>query len=302
MQRQSLTRCPRRQLHRLQSVVAPLFDLEAVVVSYEEIVDVFMQCVDCVCGCNHRQQQQQQQQQQQPQQQAPLRCFVVNCMAALLLQECEDMCAANAPLTLETASVICTRIGQLRGRLMRGENDGGAALDVSVCLRSVAVAAVLTVTNARHAADFVAATASASADATKTPLKCSAKRLSSLSCTAALADDHDLFADDVDGVSGLLSPPLPLPLTPACAKQFLSFRKDIRCKFVPSNPTPTPFPPSPPRSLLRTVCRQQRGFSLPPPPQPALGRWTLSKLSSKWGRAASGHCFSRACEWRTCCK
>ena len=186
---------------------------------YEDIVDVFVQCVDCVCGC---------QQQQQQQQLGQLRAFVVNCMAALLLQECEDMCTASAPLTLETAGVICTRISLLRGRLMQGEREGGAGLDVSVCLRSVAVASVLTVTAARHAKDFVAESASATpASSAMTPLKYGAKCISSVSCAAALGTEHELFADD-EGVAALLCPPLPPPLTSTCARQFLSCRKDVR--------------------------------------------------------------------------
>jgi hypothetical protein len=207
----------------LQATVAPVFDLEVAAVPYEDIVVVLLQCVDGVCGSSRQQQQHQQQRQ--------LRLFAITCLATMLLQECEDMCSAFAPMTLDTASVICTRIGKLRGQLMRGESDGGVALDVGVCLRSVAAAAVLTVTNARHAVDFVTTTASGSAAATaaaNTPLMYSAKHLSSLSCAAALAADSDLFADN-NGIWSFLAPDLPQPLTPASAKQFLGYRKDIRC-------------------------------------------------------------------------
>ncbi len=104
----------RGQLHRLQAAVAPIFNLEPLaVVSYEDIVDVFLGCVDTVCGSVLTQLQ------------GILRPAAVASMAALLLQECEDMCAASAPLTIETASALCTRIGLLRGRLLLGQREGG---------------------------------------------------------------------------------------------------------------------------------------------------------------------------------
>ncbi len=138
------------------------------------------------------------------------------------------MCTASAPLTLESAGVICTRISLLRGRLLQGEREGGVGLDVSVCLRSVAVASVLTVMTARHAKDFVAESASAPpASSAVTPLKYGAKYMSSVSGAAALGTEHELFAND-EGVAALLCPPLPPPLTPTCARQFLSCRKDLR--------------------------------------------------------------------------
>ncbi len=106
--------CGRGQLHRLQAAVAPIFNLEPLaIVPYEEIVDVFLGCVESVCGGVLTQAQ------------SLLRPAAVASMAALLLQECEDMCAASAPLTMETASVLCTRIGLLRGRLLLGQREGG---------------------------------------------------------------------------------------------------------------------------------------------------------------------------------
>jgi hypothetical protein len=81
--------------------------------SYEDIVDAFLQCVDCVCGAHFVAQQK------------LLRPVVVKCLAGLLMQECEDMYAACAPLTLETAVTLCSRMALLRGRLMLEEQEGG---------------------------------------------------------------------------------------------------------------------------------------------------------------------------------
>jgi hypothetical protein len=58
-------------------------------------------------------------------------------------------------------------------------------------------------------------------------LKYGAKYISSVSCAAALRTDHELFAGN-DGIAAFLCPPLPPSLTPSCAKQLLSCRKDIK--------------------------------------------------------------------------
>ena len=206
----------RGQLHKLQAAAAPIFNMDSdAPVLYGDIVDVLQQCVGCLCA-NH------------PQQHGHLRIFVVNCLAALLLRECEDMCAASAPLTLETAAALCTRIGLLRGRLMQSEGEGGVGLDVSVCLRSVAVAAVLTVAHAKHAKDFVAGSLPSSSAGSLTPIKHRPRDTPSVSNSAAEESTNSFFTGETSSTS-LLNPPLPPPLTTACAKQLLAYRKDLRC-------------------------------------------------------------------------
>ena len=98
-------------------------------------------------------------------------------------------------------------------------------MDVSVCLRSVAVGAILTVSNAKHAKDFVALPSTASAakasSATLTPVKyCS---LPESSPTGAAAQAHE-----ADAIACFLCPPPPPALTAARARELLSFRKDFR--------------------------------------------------------------------------
>ncbi len=206
----------RGQLHKLQAAAAPMFNMDSnAPVSYSDIVEVFNQCVSSVCSSH-------------PQQHRHLRCFVVNSIADLLLRECEDMCAACAPFTLETAAALCTRIGFLRGRLMQREDEGGVGLDVSVCLRSVAVASVLTVSHAKHAKDFVAASLPLSCAGSLTPIKHRSKEKPAVSCSEAEGSTTVFFTDETSSTS-LLNPPLPSALTPACAKQLLGYRKDLRC-------------------------------------------------------------------------
>lgn len=232
----------RRQLHRLQAATAPVFNLESTAaVAYDDIVDVFVSCLASVCRSLLQQHR------------ALFRTVAVKCLAAFLLQECEDMCAASAPLTIETASIICSRVGLLRGRLMMGEREGGeyhkllqyfamlfvlipctcTGLDVSVCLRSAAVGSVLTVTHAKHAKDFVLSTpASHSSAAAMTPIKHFSKVLSS---TPHVAAEQGAFSNDQDAVMCFLETPLPPPLSAARAKELLAYRKDLRCFFSRSS-------------------------------------------------------------------
>lgn len=232
-------------MHRLQAAVAPVFNLESsAAVAYDDIVEVFLSCSGTVCRSVLQQHH------------TLFRTVAIKCLAVFLLQECEDMCAASAPLTIETAGIVCGRIGLLRGRLMMGEREGGechnllryfglffvlilctcTGLDVSVCLRSAAVGSVLTVTHAKHAKDFVvSAAATHSSAAAMTPIKQLSKTLSSSSHAAA---EQSTFLNDQDTVMSFVETPLPPPLSAARAKELLAYRKDLRCSF-PAPPSDT---------------------------------------------------------------
>ena len=110
---------------------------------------------------------------------------------------------------------------------MQSEGEGGVGLDVSVCLRSVAVAAVLTVAHAKHAKDFVAGSLPSSSAGSLTPIKHRPRETPAVSSSAAEESTNSYFTDGTSSFS-LLNPPLPSPLTAACAKQLLAYRKDLR--------------------------------------------------------------------------
>jgi hypothetical protein len=83
--------------------------------------------------------------------------------------------------------------------------------------------AVMTVSSVKHAKDFVNATAPAMPSAMATPLKRAFPQL----CHARGASMPAAILEHDDMVQ-LLSLSTPPPLTAACAKRFLSCRKDFR--------------------------------------------------------------------------